>query len=96
MKHWIALLLMTFTLDQLRSAECKVACQFTGRDGGIFWKENCYCFDIVDYYEITNRKRIMLPKKAGRSGLSSYVAPAETPAEIPWRYRGYPKEDDSF
>jgi hypothetical protein len=95
----MALLLAIVTLEQLRSAECKVACGYTGYDGGIFWKNSCYCFDVKDYSELTNKKIIFLPKKSkAPAGLSSYEEPKITPQsqQSTWRYRGYPKEEDIY
>ncbi len=84
-----------FTLDQLRSSECKVACGFIGgSDGGVYWKDFCYCYNKIDYYEVTNRKRYYLPKKAK----TNLVAPSysDPPKESAPSYRGYPKELDEF
>ena len=94
MRQWIALLLMALTLEQLRSAECRVACGYIGYDSGAFWKTYCYCVDFKDYSELTNRKRIILPKKSkGRALVSpSYSDPTTEPET----YRGYPKEIDDY
>lgn len=96
MRQWIALIVMLVTVDQLRSAECRVACRFTGTEGGIYWKSNCYCFNVVDYSEIVNRQRIYLPSKSkGRALVSpSYSDPPKESA--PQTYRGYPKELDEY
>lgn len=88
MRRWIALVIAVVTLNELRVAECRVACGYIGYDGGSFWKTNCYCYDIKDYFEITNHKRIVLPKKSiGKP----FVAPL-----APETYRGYPKELDDY
>lgn len=91
MRQWIALLAMIAAAEQVRTAECRVACGYLGYDSGGYWKNQCYCVDFKDYSDITNRHPIYLPKKSKNSkALSNYVeAPAET-------QRGYPKELDDY
>lgn len=95
MWRFVLIALSMFTLDQIRSAECRVACRFTGTEGGVYWKANCYCFNVVDYSEIVNRQRIYIPKKAKTNLVpSSYSDPPKEPE--PELHRGYPKELDDY
>lgn len=95
MRQWIALIALLVTVDQLRSAECRVACGFVGYESGGYWQNKCYCVDFKVYSDITNRHPVYLPKKSkGRALVSpSYSDP---PKESAPSYRGYPKELDEF
>lgn len=95
MRQWIAALLLLVTIEQLKTAECRVACGYTGYDSGAHWNGKCYCADILDYYELTNRKRIILSKKAKTNLVpSSYSDPPKE--KEPELHRGYPKELDDY
>lgn len=65
--HWTELLIIgavCFTLSDLRSAECRVACLLGGWKGGGDYVEKlkmCRCFDLKDYETMTQVPRFGVP-----------------------------------
>jgi hypothetical protein len=57
---------IAFTLLEVKSAECRVACGFVGYDDGRFESPHCLCIDRKEYEEITRRKRIILKARRSR------------------------------
>lgn len=47
----------------LRSAECRVACQYLGYSTGRYESAHCLCIDEKDYREITNKQITIIPHK---------------------------------
>jgi hypothetical protein len=56
-----SLLAVCYTLEQLRHAECRVACVRSGYDWGFFQNEKCHCADQKDYKNITGTRGVSLP-----------------------------------
>lgn len=57
MRQWIALLAITCALDQMRAAECGVACKYLGYDNGTYKSDDCYCVDIKPYVSVVDEKK---------------------------------------
>lgn len=53
----------TFSIEDLRTAECATACKYLSYDSGYYAKNFCYCVDKKDYKEIVDVKIISLGKK---------------------------------
>lgn len=49
------------TAQQLADAQCQVACQYRGYDGGKSDKAVCYCFNALPKKELF-KKRLVIPE----------------------------------
>ena len=56
---------IAFTLADVRSRECAVACRWAGYDGGVYaevaGKEYCHCIDAKLYKRLVDEKRVVFP-----------------------------------
>lgn len=86
MKPWFLALGLTFTLLQLRSAECRVACLNGGWADGDYQAEpspTCRCMDFKSYDVMAHQQRLLAPKKPSRG---SRLSPPPDPVRPSWTY----------
>jgi hypothetical protein len=63
MNHWLLLAALVITPNDVKTAECRVACEYSGYDTGYYVKDLCGCVDFKDYENATHEKRIILPHR---------------------------------
>lgn len=66
-------LLGALASQDVRIAECRVACRYLGFDGGsTLGQYYCYCYDVFDREKITGYKKTVLPNRVKTTpGVSS-------------------------
>jgi hypothetical protein len=90
MKHWFITAALLITPTEMKSAECRVACEYSGYDSGYYADNKCGCVDFRDYEDATHRKRIILPHKHEKGSASKkriyeyphYEEPVTPPVDI--------------
>lgn len=58
---------LCFSLQDLRNAQCDIACKRAGYDSGYFERESCQCVDSKRWDDIVKEKRTILPAKPKQS-----------------------------
>jgi len=60
MKHWIILLVSICSIEEIKTAECRVSCTYIGYYSGRYDKENCFCYDVKSYDVMVKNKRVTI------------------------------------
>lgn len=63
MRPWIVILIL-FTLTQLKSSQCDVACRYLAYSSGFYEKGACKCVSEKPYEELVRREIIAIPKRS--------------------------------
>lgn len=51
------------SMSDLRSAECRVACRYSGHDSGDYQDSQCRCIDYLPYEQMMGNKKLTLPHR---------------------------------
>ncbi len=57
------ILLSAIANNDIKQAECRVACGYIGYQTGGYTNNKCYCADYFDYEQLTGYKKTVLPTR---------------------------------